>query len=208
MQYLRLVSGETLIEFHNSWKGVESVYANGQLMTQKSSIWGTSHYFQVQEDDRLVKFILTTKIGANMQVMIDLIRDGEPVECNRPIPYGSMPEKPHLKLKETALKHLADFDLEAALEDLNEAAKMAPKDPELYFYMACAHSIMERAWEGFNCLKKAVALGLNDQDRIRTHDKLAYLRLHPAFEAFRNSGFTRIEKAYLKAPAKLELSKL
>lgn len=198
MYYQKIVSGKWEIEFHNSWSGAESVYVNGQLVSKKSSFWGTSHYFQMEEAGQPVKFILVTKVGANMQVMIDLFRDGVLLKENLCIPYGSMPRKPHLEFKKSGLAYLNDFDLELALADLQEAASISPEDPELYFYMACAYSVMEEAWEGFQCLKEAVSRGLKAKDFILTHDMLAYLRMHPAFEAFKASGFTEIKKAYLK----------
>ena len=50
MQYVQVYSGRTKIEVHNSWLGEESVFANGQLVSKKSSVWGTSHHFSVMEN--------------------------------------------------------------------------------------------------------------------------------------------------------------
>lgn len=205
MQYQKVVLGKLLIELHNSWAGEESVYLNGQLVSKKSSFWGTSHFFTAQEDGRKVNFVLTTKVGANMQVMFDILKNGELAKENVPIPYGSMPKKPHLVLKKSALRHLKEYDLDAALTELNEAAVMCPDDPELYFYMACAYSVMENAREGFQCLQEAVTRGLRNQQKIETHDMLAFLRLHPAFETFKESGFRRIKNAYFKRVKEIDL---
>jgi len=38
-----------------------------------------------------------------------------------------------------------------------------------------------------------VAYDLQEREAILTHDMLAYLRMHPAFEAFRDSGFTKYD---------------
>lgn len=146
-----------------------------------------------------------TKVNANMQVMMDLFRDGQLLKENLCIAYGSMPQRPHLALKKSGLSHLKDFDLELALADFQEAASISPEDPELYFYMACAHSVLENAWDGFQCLKEAVARGLRAKDLILEHDMLAYLRLDPAFESFKASGFSEVEKVYLKQPKAVEL---
>lgn len=77
-----------------------------------------------------------------MQVMFDVSRNGALVSEDVPLPYGTMPEKPHLELKRSGLNHLKEFDLELAIEDFALAVEISPEDPELYFYMACAYSVL------------------------------------------------------------------
>ncbi|PHN01030.1 hypothetical protein [Flavilitoribacter nigricans] len=198
MQYQKIVSGKFLIELHNSWSGQESVFVNGQLVSRKGSFWGTNHCFTVQEGGELVRFILTTKVKNGMQVVFDLSRDGKMVAEDVAIPYGSMPEKPHLKLKRSAQKHLQEYELDLALEHLEEAQLLAPTDPELFFHMACAYSVLEQPLKGFECLQRAIELGLQDQSTILSHDMLAYLRMHPAFSDFKASGYSRFGKVFFK----------
>ena len=78
-------------------------------------------------------------------------------------------------------------------EELHQALKIAPKDPEIYFHMACAYSVMENTEAGFEALQKAVEYGLPDTEMILNHDMLAFLRLQEAFEEVLNSGFTKYE---------------
>ncbi|MCB0589003.1 MAG: hypothetical protein KDD06_27190, partial [Phaeodactylibacter sp.] len=77
------------IEFHNNWLGEETVIVNGQVVSKKSSIWGTNHYFAIPENGADVKYILTSKLTDGMQVALDLIRNGELVQENVPVPFGS-----------------------------------------------------------------------------------------------------------------------
>lgn len=205
MQYQKIVSGKYLIELHNSWTGEESVFVNGQLVSKKYSVWGTNHYFVIMEGEQQIRFILTTKVNQGMQVMFDVSRNGALVSEDVPLPYGTMPEKPHLELKRSGLNHLKEFDLELAIEDFTLAVEISPEDPELYFYMACAYSVLEQPLQGFECLKKAVEAGLQGREWIATHDMLAYLRMHPAFEDFKASKFTRINKELLQKEEVMEL---
>ncbi len=69
--------------------------------------------------------------------------------------------------------------------------------PEVYFHMACAYSVLERAEDGYEALRKSVKFGLNDKEQILSHDMLAYLRMRDAFEGFVASDFTEFDRAGL-----------
>ncbi len=194
MQYKKIVSGETVIEFHNNWLGEETVIVNGQIVSKEYSVWGTNHYFTVMEDGHHARYILTTKVDANLQVVLDLSRNGLLVEENIPVKYSSQLGIPKNRTKQAAITKLNNYDLEEAIDEFKKALKENPKDAEIYFYLACAYSVLERTDEGFDALKTAVANGLPDQEMILNHDMLAFLRMHPAFEAFLNSGFTSYDK--------------
>lgn len=198
MHYQKLKSGNTVIEFHNNWLGEETVIVNGRIVSKKSSILGTNHYFTVVEDGQEANYILTTKVNDQMQVVLDLSRNGVLVQDDIPAQYGSMPGKPKNKAKDQGLAKLKEYDLEEALQDFAQALKTAPEDPEIYFHMACAYSVLERPLEGFEALQKAVSLNLPDTEAILNHDMLAYLRMRPAFEGFVSSGFTNFDSNLLK----------
>lgn len=198
MQYQKLESGDTVIEFHNNWQGEETVIVNGRIVSKKSSVWGTNHYFSVVEDGREANYILTSKVNNQLQVVLDLSRNGVLIQDDVPVAYGSMPGKPKNKAKEEGLAKLQEYDLEEALLDFEQALKVDPKDPEIYFHMACAYSVMERPAEGFEALKKAIKLQLPDTEAILNHDMLAYLRMRDAFEGFLNSGFTEYDRKLLE----------
>ncbi len=200
MQYQKLTSGETIIEFHNNWLGEETVIVNGQIVSKKYSVWGTNHFFTVMEDGRQTRYILTTRVDANMQVVVDLSKNGQLIRESVALPFGSRPVSPHLKLKKEGLNFLKVYDLDDALEKFREALEINPKDAEIYFHMACAYSVLERTKEGFEALKQAVEHSLQNQEEILNHDMLAFLRMHPAFENFLNSGFKEYDNNLLEGP--------
>ncbi len=190
MQYQKITSGDILIEFHNNWLGEETVIANGHVVSKKSSVLGTHHYFTLMEGGHPNKYILTTKVNGAMQVLLDLRKNGILIAENVVVAYGTMPKAPVNTDKIKALEKLRQYDLSEALELFQKALEFDVKDPEIYFHMACIYSVQERTLEGFECLKKAVANQLQDQEMILNHDLLAFLRMNPAFEEFLNSNFT------------------
>jgi len=197
MQYHKLTSGNLVIEFHNNWLGEETVIVNGQIVSKKSSILGTHHHFSVMEDGEEARYILTTKLFNGFQVALDLRRNGRLLQENVLVAYGSMPAKPHNEAKKRGLNKLQQYYLEEALAEFERALDLEADDPEIFFHMACAYSVMENAHAGFACLKEAVAKGLHDREMILDHDMLAYLRLRPAFEGFLDSGFTEYDEGLL-----------
>jgi len=96
--------------------------------------------------------------------------------------------------KRDGLAKLREYELEEALIDFKKAQELDPQDPEIYFHMACAYSILEKTKEGFEAIKKAKELGFKDDDTILKHDMLAFLRIQDAFEGFLNSGFKEYDK--------------
>ncbi|MEM9819990.1 MAG: hypothetical protein AAF985_02915 [Bacteroidota bacterium] len=191
MQYQKLVSGKTVIEFHNNWMGEETVIVRGQVVSRKSSVWGTNHYFTVLEEGHTVRYILTTRVTDNMQVVLDLSRNGELTMEGVSVILGSLPKYDQNRAKREGLKLLKEYDLEAALEKFEEALETNGEDAEIYFHMACAFSVQEKTQRGFECLQKAVANNLQDHEMILNHDMLAFLRMDEAFADFFNSGYTK-----------------
>lgn len=141
-----------------------------------------------------IRDILTTRVNEGLQVVLDLSRNGVLVQESVPVNFGWKPGKPRNKSKKEGLLKLKEYDLEDALVDFKNALETDPKDPEIYFHMACAYSVLEQTPEGFECLKKAVAFGLQDHEMILHHDMLAFLRMHDAFEGFLNSRFTTYDE--------------
>jgi len=187
MYYKKIKEGDTTIEFHNNWMGVETVIVAGQIVSQKSSIMGTHHHFTVMENGNAQRYVLTTRI-AGMGVVVDLRRNGVMVQQDIPISMGN---KPQNKYKKTALIKLAEYDLEEAISDFEKALDFDSQDSEIYFHMACAYSVLELTKKAFECIQKSVELGLPDNEMILNHSMLAFVRMHPSFEAFHDSGFTQ-----------------
>jgi hypothetical protein len=152
------------------------------------------------ETGHTVRYVLTTKVGPNMQVLMDLTKNGEPIEQDVVVSYGSKARTPQNDAKKKGLIKLQEYDLNEALDQFKFALDLEPKDPEIHFHMACAFSIKERTKNGFLCLKKAVEYGLPDQEMILNHDMLAFLRMQEAFEDFLNSGFKEYDSSKLSDP--------
>lgn len=197
MQYQKITLGDTIIEFHNNWLGEETVIINGQVMSKKSSIMGAHHPFTLLENGKEVNYVLTSKVDAGLQVFLDLRRDDVLVKENIPVSFGTKPKLPKNTIKQQGILELKSYQLQDAVNSLRQALRISPDDPEIYFHMACAHSVLEQTKEAFDCLKKAVSLKLHNSEAILNHDMLAYLRMHPAFEGFLQSNFTVYDEKLL-----------
>lgn len=198
MHYQKIKSGTTIIEFHNNWLGEETVIINGQVVSKKSSVWGTHHYFNVIEQGHNVRYVLTTKVNSGMQVLLDLKRNGKLVQENLPVLYGSRPRKPKNTAKREGISKLMEYELEEAIQSLKLALDIDADDPEIYFHLACAHSVQENTSEGFESLRLAIHHKLQDTEMILNHDMLAFLRMHDAFEGFFNSNFESYDKKLIE----------
>ena len=198
MHYQKIKSGATVIEFHNNWLGEETVIINGQVVSKKSSVWGTHHAFTIIEQGHNVRYVLTTKVNSGMQVLLDLKRNGKLVEENLPVLYGSKPRKPKNLAKREGISKLMDYELDEAIQSLHLALDIDEDDPEIYFHLACAHSVQENTMEGFESLRLAVKHKLKDTEMILNHDMLAFLRMHDAFEDFFNSNFESYDKRLIE----------
>lgn len=184
MYYYEHTVGNTRIEFFNSFSGKETVRVNGQVVSSKSSILGTDHRFEVVENGNIVRYCLLTKMGGITMVMIDLVRNHEYVLRNHPIPYGNgsaVQESAYLK---AGIKALRAYDLPEAEQQLTTGLRSDPKNPQLYFYLACVYSLQEKKKPAFDNLVKALDNGLVDRQQIATEDGLAYIRIEEEFEAF------------------------
>jgi len=191
MYYLKLKHENTIIEFANDWLGVERIYANGVLMSQKSSVWGTTHPFQLMEDGHMARYQLTVRMDMSGKVLVDLFRDNVVLYHGAVAKMGSRPLNPVNKSKKLGIMQLREYDLDQAKELLLKAAEEDPRDPEIFFHLACTYSLLEKVDEGYNALEKAVQLGLPDTEAICTHEKLAYLRIQDEFESFFENGYKR-----------------
>ena len=142
MYYTKVKSGKIVIEFHNDMWGVESVIHMARVLSKKSSVLGTSHYFLIEEDSHEIRYQLDTRLTSNAGIVLDLYRQGKLIVKDHPIPmqakhvYG-------LKEKRVALKLLNEFDLDEAIKACRHALEKNDDDGELYFYLACAFSLLE-----------------------------------------------------------------
>lgn len=198
MHYQKLTAGDIVIEFHNNWLGEETVIINGQIVSKISSITGAHHHFTLLENGKEVKYVLTSKMDAALQVFLDLRRNQKLIQENVPVKYGTGPKQPKNTFKQQGILYLKEYQMEKAVVTLKQALEISPEDPEIFFHLACAYSVLEQTQDGFENLKKAVALKLQNTENILNHDMLAFLRLHPAFEGFLQSNFTNFDNALFK----------
>ena len=197
MQYKKFKTEHSIIEFHNNWLGAETVIINGQIVSKKSSWMGTEHHFSIIENGNSIRYVLITKVNANMNVFIDLHRNGKVIEENVPLPFGTKPKAPKNNSKINGIKLLTEYQVSDAIKELTKALDMDIEDPEIYFYLACAYSIEEQALKGFESLKKAIENKLQNTEMILEHEMLAYLRMHDEFEPFLNSNFSEYDESKL-----------
>lgn len=198
MNYIKIVSGPTVIEFHNSLWGEETVEVNGQIVSKQKSFLGVQHFFTVNEDGEDVRYVLVSKIVDNYLPALDLFRNGIAVQKNVPIAYG---EAPANAFKKKGINLLNKYKVDEALEQFNKAKDHDPFDAEIYLYLACVYSLKEDCKKGFEHILIARQKNLSDLTVFEKHDMLAFLRIQEAFEDFKSSDYTKYDAA--KLPAKL-----
>lgn len=186
MYYLKIFSGETVLEFENNIWGEEKVSVNGQLVSKQSSFLGTQHFFTIAENEEEMRYVLVSKLGPAGQVLLDLFRNGVPIHQNLLVSTSGRPVNTH---KKKGLTFLNDYRLDDAMEQFLKAKDMDSFDAEIYLFIACIYSLKEDVRNGFENLLLAKQKKLADLSVIDTHDHLAYLRIQPAFDAFRSSGY-------------------
>ncbi len=92
-------------------------------------------------------------------------------------------------LKQQGIEKFKEYDFKGALADFEAVLIKEPNDIPTLFNIACCHSMEEDATKAFYCLDRAVTLGFKDFERIRTHDRLAFLRIQPDYDAFAANQF-------------------
>ncbi|MEM6396766.1 MAG: tetratricopeptide repeat protein [Bacteroidota bacterium] len=202
MHYQQIKVDGIVIEFYNNWLGKETVTVNGQMVSQKSSVWGCNHHFTLMHGGHNVHYVLTTRMNGNAEVVLDLSRNGRLIKQNIPTRYGTRPSRPAPppvnQAKKEGLLHLKNYELPEALEKMREAEKFDARDSEVQFHLACIYSVQEKTQKALEAIKKAIELGLPDEEAIMTHDMLAFLRIHPAFEGFLDSGFKTYDESLIE----------
>jgi len=91
--------------------------------------------------------------------------------------------------KNTGINKYKDYDIEGAIGDFEKGLKIEPNDVSLHFNLACAYSMQEEKDKALHHLNMAIRNGFNDEEKIKTHDDLAFLRIQPEFEKFQANGY-------------------
>jgi len=98
-----------------------------------------------------------------------------------------------------------DYDLEGALEDYKKSAEISEPDKEMYFKMACIYSLLEKTDASLENLEKAFDLGFKNVEKIKTEDRLAYLRIQPEYDGFMSNGYKVVKKTKAVKPPEGDL---
>ncbi|MDZ4747105.1 MAG: NINE protein [Saprospiraceae bacterium] len=91
--------------------------------------------------------------------------------------------------KVNGIKKYKEFDLEGAIEDFVKGLEIHPRDISLHFNLACAYSLTEQVDKAYIHIDRAVALGFNDFEKLKTHDDLAFVRIQNRFEEFQKNAY-------------------
>ena len=129
--------------------------------------------------------------------MVRLFREKSPIgrlhAARRPDrDKGRQPQQAIAKanpFKTSGIKKYKDYDHEGAIEDFSRGLDINQNDVALHFNIACAYSMTEEKDKAYYHLSKAVALGFKDFELINTKDDLAFVRIQPEFEEFKNNGY-------------------
>jgi len=105
--------------------------------------------------------------------------------------------------KKTGIQKYKDFEMEGAIEDFKQGLAIDPRDIALHFNIAAAYSLTEDKDRAFHHISEAVKHGFKDFEKINTHDDLAYLRIQPEFDAFKENGY-KLSKQIKQVPVKEE----
>ena len=199
MQYQKIISGTTIIEFHNSLWGEETIKVNGQEVSKAKSIMGAEHFFTVVENNEEARYVLVTKVDSQMQPLLDLFRNGIPIKHNLVINYGKPPQNEY---KKKGILFLNKYKLEEAEAQFLKAMDIDSFDAELYLYLACIYSLRENSLKGYEYLLKAKQKNLCDLSVFETNDMLAFLRIQEAFEGFKSSGYNSYDVSLMPTISK------
>jgi len=91
--------------------------------------------------------------------------------------------------KKSGIAKYKDFDLDGAIIDFSKGLEINEQDVALHFNIANAYSLTEQKEKAYYHLDKAVELGFTDFDLISTKDDLAFVRIQPEWDAFKENGF-------------------
>jgi hypothetical protein len=70
-----LINGHQ-IEVENTWSAKEIVRYDGRVVSERRSIWGGSHFFQVHEDGNLIQYEVTFNPSFLERITIVIRRNG------------------------------------------------------------------------------------------------------------------------------------
>lgn len=77
MRYLTLkINPSTELTLDNTLWGKETVKLNGTVVSEKTSIWGSEHSFDAQEENKTVNYKVIIKMGFDIRISYLITRNG------------------------------------------------------------------------------------------------------------------------------------
>jgi hypothetical protein len=78
MRYLTyFTSGHNRIDIRNSLLGEESIYYDGELVSRNTSLFGSTHEFNVREYDEDVMYRISIEYKWPLHIGFDIYRNGK-----------------------------------------------------------------------------------------------------------------------------------
>jgi hypothetical protein len=71
-------------------------------MSKKGSMWGAEHFFVIEEDGENVKYLVRSRVSADLQVLLDIFRNGRPVKESLIVGYMAEKRKILIRKKVSA----------------------------------------------------------------------------------------------------------
>ncbi len=105
--------------------------------------------------------------------------------------------------KKSAKEKYEEYDFKGAVSEYKKALDIEPDDPDLHFEIGTVYSLLENKNLAFRHLDTAVRLGLKEPQKIDTHEDLAFVRIQPEFEEFKQNNYILTKKSL--GPAKSDL---
>lgn len=78
MNFAKVYNNEDVIQISNSLLGKETIRVNDEIVSEKSSLFGTTHYFDLYQNDEVIECSITTGFGFNGAVF-DFHKGGLPI---------------------------------------------------------------------------------------------------------------------------------
>jgi len=94
------------------------------------------------------------------------------------------------------------YDYDGAIVDFSKALELNPREIAAHFNIACAYSLNENVEKALYHLEKAILYGFDDYEKLKNHDALAFIRIHPAYLNFEKNGFRLSPNEAKKEPTK------
>ena len=78
MRYLTYFTGDHhRIDITNSWLGDEKIYYDGDLVSRRTSVFGSTHEFWVRENNEQVRYLIHISFRWPFRIGFDIYREGK-----------------------------------------------------------------------------------------------------------------------------------